>query len=402
MIASATMPLVFAEIETGLPQSGQWRDGFDIADMNGDGLLDVLHGSPRKGPFVPTIFLGDGHGRFARWREAHFPPLPYDYGDVKAGDLNGDGLMDIALSSHLRGLAVLISEGNGYYAPWGEGLVLRAPGELPNEENFASRAIALADWNGDGSLDLLALNEGPSRFVTAPLATDALAVYLNRAGVWQRVHSLQRLSGFGSDLAVGDVDGDGRNDALAGSMVTGVRRLLHRSGEDSSPIAEDLEWLPTRSVTTAVAFADLDRASGDELLAATLAVQGAVACSTLDLAQAGHSQATLLWSAAERTALTAIASGDLDGDGDRDVVALRDDGALMTFTMNRNELQRDASMNAPDRYRGCNGFDVQIADLDGDGRGEVLASYAGEGATMAGTICPAGGGFAVWRVNSRP
>ena len=401
MINTASAPLVLAEIDTGLPQSGQWRDGFDLADMNGDGHLDVLHGSPRKGPFVPMIFLGDGHGRFARWREAHFPPLPYDYGDIKAGDVNGDGLMDIALSSHLRGLAVLISEGNGHYAPWGEGLVLRPPGQFPDEETFASRAIALTDWNGDGALDLLALNEGPSRFVTAPLASDALAIYLNRGGVWQRVHSAQRLSGFGSDLAVGDVDGDGRKDALAGSMVTGVRRLLHRSGKDSPETVDDLPWLPARAITTAVALADLDPARGDELLAATLTVQAGIACSALDSAGA-HKGGTLLWSAAERVAITSIATGDVDGDGDRDVMALRDDGALMTFTMNGGALQRDATVRFPERYTGCTGYDVQIADLDGDGRGEVLASYAGEGATMAGAICPAGGGFAVWRVNSQP
>ena len=55
---------------TGLPQRGQWRHGFDIADMNGDGFADLLHGPPRKGDGRPVVFLGDGRGGFAPWAEA--------------------------------------------------------------------------------------------------------------------------------------------------------------------------------------------------------------------------------------------------------------------------------------------------------------------------------------------
>ncbi|HEX7808976.1 MAG TPA: hypothetical protein VF608_09630, partial [Thermoanaerobaculia bacterium] len=63
-------------IETGLPKRGQWRDGFDVADMNSDGHADVVHGPARKLNFTPSIFLGDGAGHFTHWKTAHFPPLP--------------------------------------------------------------------------------------------------------------------------------------------------------------------------------------------------------------------------------------------------------------------------------------------------------------------------------------
>jgi len=383
-------PLVVTEIEsTGLPQSGQWRDGFDVADMNGDGHLDILHGAPRKGPFVPFIFLGDGKGTFARWRDAHFPPLPYDYGDIKAGDVNGDGVLDIALSSHLRGLTVLVHEARGHYAPWSEGMQLRAPGAFPNEEAFASRAIALADWNGDGALDVLALNEGPSRFVLSPLGSDALAIFLNRSGgTWQRVQSKQRLSGFGTDLAMGDVDGDGRVDAVAASLVTGARRLLHRTTG-----VTDLSSLPKNAITTAVAVADRD------IFAATFVVDRGKARSALQVVRVRGEADTAneLWSSTERVMLSAIATGDLDSDGDRDAIALRDDGALMLFTFARGAFARDTVVPAPERYRGCNGHDLQLADIDGDGHAEVIASYAGD---VKATTCVSGGGFAVWRVHS--
>src|SRR5262249_16205614 len=41
--------LRFVDFGKGLPASGQWREGFALADMNGDGHLDVVHAPPRKG-----------------------------------------------------------------------------------------------------------------------------------------------------------------------------------------------------------------------------------------------------------------------------------------------------------------------------------------------------------------
>jgi len=40
--------LGFEEFDRGLPRQGQWRNGFDVADMNGDGHLDIVFGPSRK------------------------------------------------------------------------------------------------------------------------------------------------------------------------------------------------------------------------------------------------------------------------------------------------------------------------------------------------------------------
>src|SRR4051812_16127447 len=58
--------LSFTPFGQGLPTSGQWRNGFDIADMNGDGHPDIVHGPARKSLGNPAVFLGDGKGHWRR------------------------------------------------------------------------------------------------------------------------------------------------------------------------------------------------------------------------------------------------------------------------------------------------------------------------------------------------
>ena len=94
------------------------------ADMNGDGHPDIIHGPPRKAPGAgPVIFLGDGKGSWSRWREARFPPLAYDYGDVQVGDFNGDGHQDLAFAVHLRSLIALLGDGKGGFRNASEGSI---------------------------------------------------------------------------------------------------------------------------------------------------------------------------------------------------------------------------------------------------------------------------------------
>lgn len=64
--------------DRGLPRSGQWRDGFAVADINDDGHMDIVFGPARKSFGGPAIFLGDSKGNWSRWSAATFPPLAYD------------------------------------------------------------------------------------------------------------------------------------------------------------------------------------------------------------------------------------------------------------------------------------------------------------------------------------
>ena len=393
--------LAFVQVDSGLPRSGQWRDGFDLADMNGDGDLDLVHGPRRKGVASPAIFLGNGEGRFNPWRTAHYPPLPYDYGDAKAADFDGNGLMDVALSSHLRGLTVLVQEGDGHFSPWAGGLDLRLPAGGV-EPPFASRAIAVIDWNGDGRPDLLALNEGPSQLGPRP-PSHSMALFLNRGGEWQRVEADAPHGIFGTSIAAGDVDGDGKNDAVLGTNVAGARSLV-QLGNGESWTSRELQSLAERAAVTAVALHDFDGDRRDAIIAASAWPKGDGTYVGLDIIRLMNDgdEAFALVRGASNDPIVTVVPADFDGDGRTDLLALRMRGSMALFRGAATGFVRDAEVPPPAAMAGCDASDAHAADLDRDGTPEVIVSYAGDLLSGAGVQCARGGGFVVWRVNSRP
>jgi hypothetical protein len=87
----------FERAAPDLPADGRWQMGFTMADMNEDGMLDIVVPPQRKAsPARPTIFIGDDKGNFSRWTEAQWPNLGMDYGGIAVADFDKDGHQDIS------------------------------------------------------------------------------------------------------------------------------------------------------------------------------------------------------------------------------------------------------------------------------------------------------------------
>jgi hypothetical protein len=402
--AAAPVPagahLDFLPFGAGLPAAGQWRDGFALADMNGDGLLDVVHGPARKGRPEPVVFLGDGAGSWRRWEEARFPPLPYDYGAAAAGDLNGDGVPDLALAVHLRGLLALRGDGHGGFADASRGLDFAANG---GAARFSSRALAIADVNGDGRLDIVALGDGPrpSRGADdAPPATGVVVFLNDGRDAWRREPAPAVLGHFGSSVATADLDGDGRPDVAAASGAIGRRDLVSFAAPDGRWRPSELP-LPAGARVRAITAGDVDGDGRADLVLAWAAYADGAWRAGIDLVVRNGDR----WDARTLAAVdgldgpSALAVGDVTGDRRADVVALTTTGETWVLAGTADGFVREAG--PPAFGPGCGGSHVELADLDGDGRAEIVAAFARETSPDDGATCPSRGGLTAWKAVAR-
>lgn len=378
----------FQLVDSGLPTRGQWRDGFAVADVNGDGALDVVSGPPRKGVSRPVIFLNDGKAKFDLASTIHFPPLPYDYGDVAVGDLNHDGRPDIALASHIRGLVALIEETPQFYAPWGTGLKYRNPGEFPDERAWSSKALALVDWDGDGSLDIASLSDGPTRLAGPPML--GFTLYLNHRGDWDSASSTDKVVdlSFGSSLTVGDFNGDGHVDAFTSTAVMEFRNLL-RLGDGRGWRSVDSGIGVEKAFVTAVATLH-GKGKDDVVVGYRTPLDAGGWCLRLSRLtwRRGKLVETVLLNERSDDDIAEIA---MTPEG---IAVIRQSGSAEVMQLNGSQRQ---SLPLPRYLEGCNGFDIASADLDADGQAELVASYATDVTIDSLGRCPGAGGFAVWK-----
>lgn len=372
--------LSFQPIDANLPKTGMWRHGFAVADMNGDTRPDLVFTSRRKAPGPPVIFLNDGAARFTFWSQARFPAMHLDYGAVAAADFDGNGAMDLAVASHYRGVNVLLNDGRGTFSA--------ATGGFAYPSTFSSRAVTVLDWNGDGRLDVAALSDGPRPGSGVQLG---VTVFENLGASWNVTRASDDVI-FGDAIAAGEVDGDRLPDLLTASQNVRDSRVL-RLGSDGGLARRAIQTLVPPAAVSAVEMADFDNDGRDEIIIGY--VGGSPSVQRLELLSfpAGSRPAVALWSATG-VPVSSLAAGDLDGDGAIDLVAALLDGSLLTFRGDgRGSLTRDADIEVPAWRRGCEAYAVRVADLDGDRRAEIVATFASES-------CPSAGGMEVLRAVS--
>jgi hypothetical protein len=335
-----------------------------IGDLNGDGMPDLATANAQGN--TASVFLNRGDGTFAAKRDIRTGRLP---GFVAIGDLNGDGTPDLVTANFAAStstLSVLLNKGDGTFQARHDYRTGRGP-----------RSVAIGDLNGDGTADIVTANSYSGGVFQRE--TNSVSVLLNMGdGSFQAKRDSATARGSYS-VAIGDLNGDGIPDlATANTTAPGTVSALLRRSDGSLLSRRDYAagidprqgWADTR----AVAVGDLDGDGTPDLVTANYYDGGLRELSSVNgvsvfLNKGNGSFRTHRDYRTGRGAIS-VAIGDLNGDGKLDLVTANpgpedDRETTVSVLFNRGDGTFRAKL---DYQTGGNPESVAIGDLNGDGK----------------------------------
>ena len=186
-----------------------------LADFNHDGHLDVV--TANFGDGTVSVLLGNGHGAFEPHQDIS---VGIQTQSVAAKDVNHDGFPDIVVASvQSENVTTLLSKGDGTF---------EAPINWYINNGYAGvTAIQLADFNGDGNVDVVG-----EFFYGSGLAL----LSGNGDGSFTETSCVCG-PGYPSGLAVADFNQDGKPDVTYGLFLDNLLSVsLNHNGKLAQPV----------------------------------------------------------------------------------------------------------------------------------------------------------------------
>ncbi|MBL8901443.1 MAG: VCBS repeat-containing protein [Planctomycetes bacterium] len=389
LLASSASP-AFQQIPFDLPQVLSTSNATSFrraADLNGDGALDLvaLSGHAAVASYLVEVWHGDGGGGFQRVHSFALPsPHLGKYECAQLVDLSGDGRLDLVLCAEppTGNVPVFVN----VFAGLANGSFAATP--IGIAIGGPVIALTVGDGDGDGVRDLAVLRRDPTnaaqRFARWILARPGASYVLGG--------ELALPLGNEATLAALDLGADGDDDLACGSSSaaafaiaeSGAQGVLQSAGTWSLTTSFPLLQLGASDVA-----GDLDGDGDEDLLGFAVGTNRAATIPLL-VGSAGTpvQGAALELSLTSGTRPIAAESIDWDGDGDRDLVWRNNSPQhpYGTITFFANDGAASFTLVAQLATRG-DGPLVHLGDVDGDGRPDLIGArelYRGRARFPAG------------------
>jgi hypothetical protein len=312
----------------------------------------------------PVAFYGVGEGPRA----------------VAVADLNGDSLLDAAVANAGDGtVGILLGIGDGR---------LELFESLPAGSEPAD--VDTADLDHDGDLDLLIVNHETSGFTV--LLNDGRGNFEEAPGSPVATGALPHIHG----LVAVDLDGDGRIDVAVESADTREIRILW--GEPSGFAAPTSFALPT------MPYSHIGAGRTSDGSPASILIPGHTDNTILEVETRGRNLRRTDWTIRLTGQPWMVLSGDWNGDGDEDIAVVQTDALGIWLAGGSGFVPAPGS---PFQIRGATS--AAIGDLDADGAAdvavgpwdgdEVVVIRGRDGAALRARMCSRAIGLAIADLN---
>jgi hypothetical protein len=329
-----------------------WSSGTSIS--GGDGVARFIDVDRDGDPDIATCAPGPMHWVLYRNEGGNLEKKPFwesaettDCDHIDVLDFNRDGWMDLAGTHETHCTLYFNKSGKFNTSPdWETAFIADA------------NQISFGDYDGDGDLDML---------MAAGRPLNGVGILENKDGTPSR--TITQKVGFEEycETAIwADYDGDGDLDVIAGYCHSGkIVVYLNSKGEfDSGTVVYQEAEHP---FTQRVYWEDLDKDGKAELFCGKGPWSGAAASLRLVKVE-GSSEMRIVWKSSPRSAFHGFAFGDVDKDGDVDLVAADWGGGgekgVYLYLSEKGKLPDSPDWSA--RTPGP-AHEVVLGDIDGDG-----------------------------------